>query len=526
VAKLSDVDFAAHAGRVARALFGEPNRIRSAKTTLRFGTNGSMAVDLVKGVFFSHEQCQGGGVLWAIKYVKGLEGRDAINWMREIGCDIPMNGRDLQAGPSPKKIVVDQHRYPDANGTLVFVTERIEYQSPDGSFVTDAKTGKPKKTFRQKRPDPDQPGSWIYNTEGVPPLIYRLPEVAEAIATDFLIVVVEGERKVDLLWSLGVPATTNAGGANKWKAEHSQFLRGADVIIIPDNDEAGYKHVQTVGKSLIGIVQRVRVCMLPGLVDKGDIVDWANKGGTREQLDKLIEQAPDFVPASKPAPSEDAAKAEAAATEQELIDELAQLNRRAYDQRRNQAAAGLGIRRGTLDREVEARRAEHRAQAGPAPLFGHWLVEPWPEEVDTGAFLLALVRRLQGHVVLSNEAAIAIALWILLAWVHDVAAVHFPNLLVTSAEANSGKTTLASLISYMTPRALLTVGISEAALFRSIEIWHPTVVVTEADTLLVDNEPLRAVINSGWTRGAGVLRCIGDEKLPTFSRRIAQRFWI
>ena len=32
--------------------------------------------------------------------------------------------------------------------------------------------------------------------------------------------------------------------------------------------------------------------------------------------------------------------------------------------------------------------------------------------------------------------------------------------------------------------------------------------------LLVDNDPLRAVINSGWTRGAGVLRCIGDDSTP------------
>jgi putative DNA primase/helicase len=30
----------------------------------------------------------------------------------------------------------------------------------------------------------------------------------------------------------------------------------------------------------------------------------------------------------------------------------------------------------------------------------------------------------------------------------------------------------------------------------------------------VNNEPLRAVINSGWTRGSGVLRCAGGDKTP------------
>ena len=71
------------------------------------------------------------------------------------------------------------------------------------------------------------------------------------------------------------------------------------------------------------------------------------------------------------------------------------------------------------------------------PLFGHWEVEPWPEEVDTDALLLSLKRRVQRHVILSNEAATVVALWILFAWAHDTAAVHSPILWVTSPEANS-----------------------------------------------------------------------------------------
>src|SRR5262249_25659741 len=41
-----------------------------------------------------------------------------------------------------------------------------------------------------------------------------------------------------------------------------------------------------------------------------------------------------------------------------------------------------------------------------------------------------------------------------------------------------------------------------------------TVIVDEADTAFVENEALRAVVNSGWTRGSGVLRCIGDANTP------------
>ena len=74
------------------------------------------------------------------------------------------------------------------------------------------------------------------------------------------------------------------------------------------------------------------------------------------------------------------------------------------------------------------------------------------------------------------------------------------------------------------PRSVLGTGISEAALFRSIEKWQPTIIADEADVLLVDNEPLRAVINTGWTRGSDVLRCIGEKNephlFPTFCPKI------
>ena len=40
------------------------------------------------------------------------------------------------------------------------------------------------------------------------------------------------------------------------------------------------------------------------------------------------------------------------------------------------------------------------------------------------------------------------------------------------------------------------------------------IIVDEADVILINNEPLRSVINSGWTRGCRVPRCIGDDKTP------------
>ena len=204
------------------------------------------------------------------------------------------NGKNHAAG-EPEKIAAAKFGYEDEAGNLLFVVVRAEYRNPDGTFVA-TKDGKRKKTFHQRRPDPERPGKWIWNVDGVPIVPYRLPELLEAVGNGYFVVIAEGEGKVDLLRSWGIPATCNAGGAGKWKPEHSAFLRGADVVILPDNDEAGRKHRDVVGASLQGIAASIRVLELPGLATKGDVRDWLAAGGTREQLDALVEQAPDWQP--------------------------------------------------------------------------------------------------------------------------------------------------------------------------------------------------------------------------------------
>jgi hypothetical protein len=73
-------------------------------------------------------------------------------------------------------------------------------------------------------------------------------------------------------------------------------------------------------------------------------------------------------------------------------------------------------------------------------------------------------------------------------------------------------------------RPLQSVDISGPALFRSITKWQPTLIVDEADDTLADNPDLRSVINSGWTRGQGVIRCHPDTHEPelfsTFAPKI------
>jgi hypothetical protein len=88
-----DSDLAVHMEAVARALLGEPNALRSSKTELRFGTHGSMSVDLEKGTYFSHEDQTGGGVLDLVKLRKGIDGAAASR-----GCTTSSSSTSASAG--------------------------------------------------------------------------------------------------------------------------------------------------------------------------------------------------------------------------------------------------------------------------------------------------------------------------------------------------------------------------------------------------------------------------------------------
>jgi hypothetical protein len=184
-------------------------------------------------------------------------------------------------------VKVAEFEYLDEGGAVAFVVERYEFKKPDGSFVL-KEDGKRDKKFSRRRPDPMGKESWIWNVDGAPVVPYRLPQLIAAVAEKNTILIVEGESKADLLSSWNVPATCCAGGAEKWCAEHSKFLRGADVVILPDNDGPGRLHLDSVGKLLRSVANSIRVLDLPNLPPKGDIIDWAKQGGTVEQLRELI----------------------------------------------------------------------------------------------------------------------------------------------------------------------------------------------------------------------------------------------
>jgi hypothetical protein len=147
--------------------------------------------------------------------------------------------------------------------------------------------------------------------------------------------------------------------------------------------------------------------------------------------------------------------------------------------------------------------------------------EPWPESVHGAALLSALAGAIRQYVVLSKEDADAAALWC----VHTYAFDTFPctpRLAITSPTPRCGKTTLLDVIETLVARPLQTANISAAAVFRTVEIARPTLLIDEADTFLGEHEELRGILNSGHRRGGQVIRTVGDDQSHERSRRIVR----
>ena len=126
---------------------------------------------------------------------------------------------------------------------------------------------------------------------------YRLPDLIRADPA-MTVFVVEGEKDVERLWSHGLVATCNAfgGGEGKWSRGHSHYLRGRNVVILPDNDKTGIEHGECVARSLHRIAGSVRVLKLDGLPAKGDVSDWFDAGHSARELENLACTAPVWQP--------------------------------------------------------------------------------------------------------------------------------------------------------------------------------------------------------------------------------------
>jgi hypothetical protein len=199
-----------------------------------------------------------------------------------------------------EKVKVKGYSYTDRDGNPLYQVVRFQFRKPDGTWLVDPDTGNLDKTFMQRRKGPN--GDSIWNLEGIEHTIYHHPAVEIALADGSPIFITEGEKDVETLQTMGFVATTNSGGAGFWTTKHAALFKGADVIIMPDNDPVGIAGGQKRAASLRGIAKRIRVLNfgdhIPDFGKKGDVTEWVEKfGGTASELVEIINTLPDWKPA-------------------------------------------------------------------------------------------------------------------------------------------------------------------------------------------------------------------------------------
>lgn len=171
------------------------------------------------------------------------------------------------------------------------IIKTYEYFDEKGELLFEAVRYEPK-AFRQRRPDGAGTG-YIWNLKETRRVLYRLPELIKGSDPVFIL---EGEKDVDSLRKWNLTATCNPMGAEKWKSqqkEYNPFLKGRDVVIIPDNDEEGERHLDQVASSLKGTAKSVKVLRLPGAKD---FSDWKikDKNNTEEKFLMLVSESRDW----------------------------------------------------------------------------------------------------------------------------------------------------------------------------------------------------------------------------------------
>ncbi|MCH7667273.1 MAG: DNA primase [Acidobacteria bacterium] len=127
-----------------------------------------------------------------------------------------------------------------------------------------------------------------------------------------IVYLVEGEKPQEALDSLGVVALGTVTGANGTPAlESLEVLRDTKVVLWPDADSVGRKHMDRIGEQLVGVARSIRWLEPEGMAQKDDAFDWIGErranghssAETRAELDQLVPQAPPWKsksPATSP----------------------------------------------------------------------------------------------------------------------------------------------------------------------------------------------------------------------------------
>src|SRR5215469_10987890 len=126
-------------------------------------------------------------------------------------------------------------------------------------------------------------------------------------------------------------------------------------------------------------------------------------------------------------------------------------------------------------------------------------ITPHPSSVHIPDLLNEIEAAIKKHVILNEQAAVALAVWVLHTYAFEMRDT-VAYVAIESPEKRCGKTTLLGVLAAMACKPLIASNITVGALFRSVHSCSPTLFIDEADTFMAGNGTMRGIINSGNTR--------------------------
>lgn len=207
------------------------------------------------------------------------------------GCEAAGNAYQAAIACERTPVETDRlmatHRLPRTWGSVAAI---YDYLDEDGSLLYQVVRFEGKE-FRQRRPEPDGSGEWLWNVRDVQRVPYRLPELIEAVTAAETIWVVEGEKDAESVRLAGATATCNSGGAGKWEPAFAEHLVGARVVIVADRDPKGTEHAFEIMDSLNEVAVSVEIVQAG---EGKDATDHLSAGHGLEEFEPLPDDLSDY----------------------------------------------------------------------------------------------------------------------------------------------------------------------------------------------------------------------------------------
>ncbi len=197
------------------------------------------------------------------------------------------------------------------------------------------------------------------------------------------------------------------------------------------------------------------------------------------------------------------------------IDRLARMSELDCERLLHDTAKRMGLRSSKVLKSLVNKRRSKIASKTPNQ-------EPWDQPVNGVDLLIALVAILKAHAVLSDHAAITIALWVLAAHIIEATDI-FPFLAINSPVKRCGKTTLLGILRELVPKPLSASNVTAASIYTAVEANCPTLIIDDFDTLIGSKPELRNILNAGHNRRfAWVMRVVAklERRYSVYSPKV------